>query len=53
MALSIYHEKGDDVAIPSLVRAIDPRYALRQTCLCAPNRIVPEVALFQSGDAVP
>jgi FkbM family methyltransferase len=46
MALSIYHLKGDDTAIPGLVGQIDPRYSLRQTCLCASDRIQPEVAFF-------
>jgi FkbM family methyltransferase len=46
MALCIYHVGGDEVAIPRMVRALVPGYAVDQTCLCAVDRVEPEVALF-------
>lgn len=46
MALCIYHVKGDETAIPRLVRDAVSDYKVSQTCLCAPDRIQPEVAFF-------
>jgi FkbM family methyltransferase len=46
MALCIYHVKGDDVMIPKLVREAASGYNVTKTCLCAQDRIQPEVAFF-------
>ena len=46
MALCIYHVSGDEIAIPRMVRALVPGYAVGQSCLCALNRVQPEVAFF-------
>jgi FkbM family methyltransferase len=46
MALCIYHVKGDEIMVPELVRDAIPDYKVSQTCLCAPDRIQPEVAFF-------
>ena len=46
MALCIYHVKGDETMVPKLVREVVPDYSIRRTCLCAADRIQPEVALF-------
>jgi FkbM family methyltransferase len=47
MALCVYHLKDDPVGVPARVREIVPDYRFRQTCLCAPDRVQPEVALFE------
>lgn len=46
MALCIYHLKGDDVTIPKLVAGIVAGYTVTETCLCARDRVQPEVAFF-------
>jgi hypothetical protein len=46
MALCIYHMVDDPVKIPRLVQDTVPGYQTRITCLCAPDRIQPEVAFF-------
>jgi FkbM family methyltransferase len=46
MALCIYHLQPDPVMIPKLVREIVPDYRMQVQCLCAPDRIQPEVAHF-------
>jgi hypothetical protein len=46
MALCIYHLKDDPRAIPALVKQINPAYRVKQTCLCAADRVQPEVAFF-------
>ncbi|HVX65916.1 MAG TPA: FkbM family methyltransferase, partial [Bryobacteraceae bacterium] len=46
MALCIYHVKGDETMVPKLVRAVAPDYRVTETCLCAEDLIVPEVAFF-------
>ncbi len=47
MALCIYHLADDKIAIPRMVRALVPGYSFDQTCLCARDRVQPEVAFFQ------
>jgi len=47
MALCIYHMKDDPVMVPKLVAEIAPQYHFRKTCLCATDRIQPEVGLFE------
>jgi FkbM family methyltransferase len=46
MALCIYHVAGDETMIPKLVHDAVPDYHVSQTCLCALDRIQPEVAFF-------
>lgn len=46
MALCIYHVQGDEVMVPKLVLEASPGYQVHKTCLCAENRIQPEVAFF-------
>ena len=46
MALCIYHIKGDDTMVPKLVHDAVPDYKVSQTCLCALDRVQPEVAFF-------
>jgi FkbM family methyltransferase len=46
MALCIYHLELDPVMIPKLVREIVPDYRMQVQCLCAVDRIQPEVAHF-------
>jgi FkbM family methyltransferase len=46
MALCIYHVKGDDTMVPKLVHDAVPDYKVSQTCLCALDRVQPEVAFF-------
>jgi hypothetical protein len=46
MALSIYHVKGDEKMVPKLVSEAYPDYTTSKTCLCAPDRVQPEVAFF-------
>ena len=46
MALCIYHVKGDEVMVPKLVRDAYAGYEVHETCLCAVDRIQPEVAFF-------
>jgi FkbM family methyltransferase len=46
MALCIYHLQEDPVMVPKLVRAMVPTYGFEQTCLCALDRVQPEVAFF-------
>jgi FkbM family methyltransferase len=46
MALCIYHVKGDEIAVPQLVGQIVSNYKVTKTCLCALDRIQPEVAFF-------
>ena len=46
MALCIYHIKGDETMVPKLVHDAVPDYKVSKTCLCAQDRIQPEVAFF-------
>jgi len=46
MALCIYHVKGDEVMVPKLVHDAAPDYKVTKTCLCAQDRVQPEVAFF-------
>jgi FkbM family methyltransferase len=46
MALCIYHLREDAEMVPKAVREIAPGYHFRQTCLCEPAAVQPEVALF-------
>jgi FkbM family methyltransferase len=46
MALCIYHLEPDPVMIPKLVAEIVPDYRMNVQCLCALDRIQPEVAHF-------
>jgi FkbM family methyltransferase len=46
MALCIYHVKGDEAMVPKLVREAVSDYTVTKTCLCAQDRIQPEVAFF-------
>jgi hypothetical protein len=46
MALCVYHVEGDDTGVPRIVLAIHSAYHTGMTCLCAPDRIQPEVAFF-------
>jgi FkbM family methyltransferase len=46
MALSIYHLRDDATAIPRLVHEAVADYTITRTCLCASDRIVPEIAFF-------
>jgi FkbM family methyltransferase len=46
MALCIYHLVDDPVKIPRLVQDTVSGYQTRISCLCAPDRIQPEVAFF-------
>jgi FkbM family methyltransferase len=46
MALCIYHVPGDETIVPKLVTDIVSGYAISKTCLCASDRIQPEVAFF-------
>jgi FkbM family methyltransferase len=46
MALCIYHIKGDDTMVPKLVHDAVSDYKVSQTCLCALDRMQPEVAFF-------
>ena len=46
MALCIYHLKDDQVMVPRLVMQAKAGYHMKKSCLCAPDRVQPEVALF-------
>ena len=46
MALCIYHVQGDETMVPKLVADAYSDYKTSRTCLCAPDRVVPEVAFF-------
>jgi FkbM family methyltransferase len=46
MALCIYHVNGDETAVPKLVNDAYAGYKVSKTCLCANDRIQPEVAFF-------
>ena len=46
MALCIYHVKGDETMVPKLVHDAVPDYKVTKSCLCAPDRVQPEVAFF-------
>jgi hypothetical protein len=46
MALCIYHVQGDEVMVPKLVTGIAADYKISKTCLCAQDKIQPEVAFF-------
>jgi hypothetical protein len=46
MALCVYHIKGDEVMVPKLVLQANATYKVTKTCLCALDRIQPEVAFF-------
>lgn len=46
MALCIYHVAGDERMVPKLVADIVPDYRTSETCLCAQDRVQPEVAFF-------
>ena len=46
MALCIYHLADDSVKIPSLVQETAGGYRVKIACLCALDRIQPEVAFF-------
>ena len=46
MALCIYHVKGDEIMVPKLVTEARPDYKVSKTCLCAADRVQPEVAFF-------
>jgi FkbM family methyltransferase len=46
MALCIYHLKGDETMIPKLVLDAVSDYKVTHTCLCAADRVQPEVAFF-------
>ena len=47
MALCTYHVEGDDRMVPKLVAEAYSGYTTSKTCLCALDRIVPEVAFFE------
>jgi FkbM family methyltransferase len=46
MALCIYHVTNDAVMVPKLVHNAVPDYQVSKTCLCAEDRVQPEVAFF-------
>jgi FkbM family methyltransferase len=46
MALCIYHVAGDETMLPKLVNEAYSGYTVSKTCLCSPDRVVPEVAFF-------
>ena len=46
MALCIYHVQGDEKMVPQLVNEARSDYSVSKTCLCAQDRIQPEVAFF-------
>ena len=46
MALCIYHIQGDETMVPKLVRDAVSDYKVSQTCLCARDKVQPEVAFF-------
>jgi FkbM family methyltransferase len=46
MALCIYHVEGDETMVPQLVREAVSDYKVTKTCLCAADRVQPEVAFF-------
>jgi FkbM family methyltransferase len=46
MALCIYHLKDDQVMVPRLVMQAKSDYHMKKSCLCAADRVQPEVALF-------
>jgi FkbM family methyltransferase len=46
MALCIYHVAGDETMVPKLVTNIVADYRVSKTCLCAQDRVQPEVAFF-------
>ena len=46
MALCVYHQKDDPVAVPRMVQQIHSGYRTKMTCLATPEHIIPEVALF-------
>jgi FkbM family methyltransferase len=46
MALCTYHLQGDETMVPKLVHDAASDYQVSKTCLCALDRIVPEVAFF-------
>lgn len=46
MSLCIYHVRGHETLIPKLVHDVVPDYQVKKTCLCAADRVQPEVAFF-------
>ena len=46
MALCIYHVEGDETVVPQLVHDTVSDYTVTKTCLCARDRVQPEVAFF-------
>lgn len=46
MALCIYHLTSDPIMVPKLVHDAVPDYQVSKTCLCAEDRVQPEVAFF-------
>jgi FkbM family methyltransferase len=46
MALCVYHMQGDEIEVPKLVHEAYSGYRTAKTCLCATDRIQPEVAFF-------
>jgi FkbM family methyltransferase len=46
MALCIYHVQGDEVMVPKLVLEAAGDAHVQKTCLCARDRVQPEVAFF-------
>ena len=46
MALCIYHLPDDATMVPQLVHDVVSDYGVSKTCLCAPDRIGPQVAFF-------
>jgi FkbM family methyltransferase len=46
MAICIYHVRGDETMVPKLVAEAYPGYRTSKTCLCAADRVQPEVAFF-------
>jgi FkbM family methyltransferase len=46
MALCIYHVEGDERIVPKLVHETVADYKVSKTCLCARDRVQPEVAFF-------
>ena len=46
MALCIYHLLGDELMVPKLVADAYSGYKVSKTCLCAQDRVQPEVSFF-------
>ena len=46
MSLCIYHVAGDEIMVPKIVTEVRPDYQVSKTCLCAADRVQPEVAFF-------